>query len=98
MDGGEPVLVDRTLVVRVETFFAATAAATARSLAALEPGGGATVAERAGGPVVYMRPGMFLNRAFALGVSMAAEPDDVDFVIDFFTERDRQARPRESEI
>ena len=53
----------------MESFFAETAAETARSLAELEPESGAAVAERAGGTVVYMGPGMYLNRAFALGVS-----------------------------
>jgi GNAT superfamily N-acetyltransferase len=85
------VLVDRALVTRVETFFAERAAATTRALATLEPESGAAVAERAGGVVVYMGPGMFLNRASALGVSEPAVREDVDFVIDFFAARDRQA-------
>jgi GNAT superfamily N-acetyltransferase len=75
----------------METFFAETAAATARALAVLEPESGVVVAERAGGTVVYMGPGMFLNRAFALGVSAPAKPDDVDFVVDFFATRHRRA-------
>ena len=86
-----PVVVDRALVARLETFFAQTAAATAHSLIALEPEGDAAVAERAGGTVVYMGPGMFLNRAFALGVSEPAGSEDVDFVVDFFAMRERAA-------
>jgi GNAT superfamily N-acetyltransferase len=86
-----PFVVDGALVARLETFFAETAAATGRSLIALEPEGDAAVAERAGGTVVYMGPGMFLNRAFALGVSEPAGPEDVDFVVDFFAARDRAA-------
>jgi GNAT superfamily N-acetyltransferase len=85
------VVIDRALVARLETFFAQTAAATCHSLIAWEPEGDAAVAERAGGTVVYMGPGMFLNRAFALGVAEPAGPEDVDFVVDFFAARERVA-------
>ena len=85
------MIVDRALVTRLETFFAATAAATTRALMSLEPEGDAAVAERAGGTLTYMGPGMFLNRAFALGVSEPAGADDVDFVVDFYAARDRVA-------
>lgn len=86
-----PLVVDRALVQRLETFFAQTVAATGRALIALEPEGDAAVADRAGGTVVHMGPGMFINRAFALGVSEPGGPDDVDFVVDFFAARDRVA-------
>lgn len=86
-----PLVVDHALVERLETFFAETAAATGRALIALEPAGDAAVVERAGGSVVSMGPGMFLNRAFALGVSEPGRPEDVDFVVDLFAAHDRVA-------
>ena len=41
-----------------------------------------------------MGPGMFINRAFALGVAEPGGPDDVDFVIDFFAARGQRRGDR----
>jgi GNAT superfamily N-acetyltransferase len=81
------MLVDPALVQRVEGQFARNAADYARALAELDPRWGAVQAERAGGAVVYLGPGMYVNRALGMGVAEAASPADVDFVVDFFAER-----------
>jgi GNAT superfamily N-acetyltransferase len=82
------VVVDAALVERVESFAAESSASLARSRAELEPMSGATAVSRAGGSVVFVGPGMYVNRAIGMGVRESARPDDVDFVVDFYRERD----------
>jgi hypothetical protein len=81
------VLVDHEFVSRIESFFARDAAAYAITRAELEPGCGAEVAECAGGRVIYMGPGMRVNRAIGVGVAEPARTADVDFIVDFYESR-----------
>ena len=85
------MLVDRALVARIESFFARDAAGYALALAEVEPDSGAEVAECAGGSIVYMGPGMHVNRAIGVGVAQPARAADVDVIADFFATRDCDA-------
>lgn len=78
------MLVDHALVARVERFFARDCAGLARSLAKLEPDGDAEVVERAGGALVWMGHGMYVNRSFAVGVTEPATDADVDAIVGFY--------------
>jgi hypothetical protein len=78
------VLVDHELVSRIESSFARDAAGYAIARAELEPGCGAEVAECAGGRVIYMGPGMPVNRAMGVGVGEPADAKDVDLIVDFY--------------
>ena len=78
------MLVDHELVARIESSFARDAAGLAITRAQLEPGCGAEVAECAGGRVIYMGPGMYVNRAIGVGVAEPALVEDVDFIVDFY--------------
>jgi GNAT superfamily N-acetyltransferase len=81
------VVVDHALVARVESCAARDAAALAGALAAIEPGSGACSVARAGGRVVHMGRGMYVNRAIGLGITTDATADDVAFVVDFYNQR-----------
>ena len=78
------MIVDRALVSRIEWSFARDAAGLAISRAELEPGCGAEAVDCAGGRVIYMGPGMYVNRAMGVGVSEPARAADVDFIVDFY--------------
>jgi len=78
------VFVDRALVSRIESSFARDAAGYAITRAELEPGCGAEAVECAGGRVIYMGPGMYVNRAMGVGVGEPARAADVDFIVDFY--------------
>jgi GNAT superfamily N-acetyltransferase len=86
------VLVDHELVSRIESFFARDAAGYAITRAELEPGCGAEVADCAGGRVIYMGPGMHVNRAIGVGVAEPARTADVDFIVDFYASRGLDAQ------
>jgi GNAT superfamily N-acetyltransferase len=85
------MLADRALVERVERFFARDCAELARSLHRLEPHGDAEVVERAGGSVVWMGHGMYVNRAFGIGVTQPAAPGDVDAIVEFYDSKGADA-------
>jgi len=82
------MLVDRALVRRIEGMFARDAAEYVHALRAIDPESAAAVAECAGGRLVYLEPGMFVNRAFGVGVDRPAAATDVDMIVEFFTARD----------
>ena len=85
------MLVDHELLSRIESFFARDAAGYAITRAELEPGCGAEVAECAGGRVIYMGPGMHVNRAIGVGVGQPAFAKDVDFIVDFYASHAQDA-------
>lgn len=85
------MLVDHELVARIETSFARDAAGYAITRAELEPGCGAEVAECAGGRVIYMGPGMHVNRAMGVGVGEPAHAEDVDFIVGFYASHAQDA-------
>jgi GNAT superfamily N-acetyltransferase len=80
-------VVDRALVERIESFAARGGAELARALAETEPASGACAVGRAGGQVVYMGAGMYVNRAMGLGISTNATAGDVEFLVDFYAAR-----------
>jgi GNAT superfamily N-acetyltransferase len=85
------VLVDRALVTRIESFFAHDAAGYAITRSGLEPGCGAEAVDCAGGRVIFMGPGMYVNRAMGVGVAEPARAADVDFIVDFYASRAQDA-------
>ena len=85
------MLVDHEFVSRIESFFARDAAGYAITRAELEPGCGAEVAECAGGRVIYVGPGMHVNRAVGVGVGEPARAADVDFIVDFYASHAQDA-------
>ncbi len=82
------MLVDRALVRRIEGVFARDAAEYAYALRTIDPTSLASVAECAGGRLVYLGPGMFVNRAFGVGIDRPATATDVDMIVEFFAVRD----------
>ncbi|MDP9333023.1 MAG: GNAT family N-acetyltransferase [Actinomycetota bacterium] len=82
------MLVDRALVRRIEGMFARDAAEYAYALRTIDPTSLASVAECAGGRLVYLGPGMFVNRAFGVGIDRPATATDVDMIVEFFAARD----------
>jgi GNAT superfamily N-acetyltransferase len=85
------VFVDRALVSRIESSFARDAAGYATTRAELEPGCGAEAIDCAGGRVIYMGPGMYVNRAMGVGVGEPARTADVDFIVDFYASHSLRA-------
>src|SRR4029079_2792014 len=85
------MLVDRALVQRIEGMFARDAAEYAYAFRAIDPTSIAAVSECAGGRLVYLGPGMFVNRAFGVGIDRPASAADVDTIVDFFAARDSDA-------
>jgi GNAT superfamily N-acetyltransferase len=85
------MLVDGALVRRIEGMFARDAAEYAYALRAIQPLSVAAVAECAGGRLVFLEPGMFVNRAFGVGIDRPATATDVDAIVEFFAARDSAA-------
>jgi GNAT superfamily N-acetyltransferase len=82
------VVVDGALVRRIEGMFARDAAEYAYALRTIDPASLASVAECAGGRLVYLGPGMFVNRAFGVGIDRPATVSDVDMIVEFFAAHD----------
>jgi GNAT superfamily N-acetyltransferase len=81
------MLVDGALVRRIEGMFARDAAEYVYALRAIDPKSVAAVVECAGGRLVYLEPGMFVNRAFGVGIDRPATATDVDMIVEFFGAR-----------
>ncbi len=75
------------LARRVERALAHDAAAWAAAMRRLDPTSPASAVDRAGGAVVHIGAGLYVNRAIGMGVSEEADAADVDFVVDFFDKR-----------
>jgi GNAT superfamily N-acetyltransferase len=71
------VFVDFTLVRQVERTAADDAAALAGALATLEPGSGTTAVPLAGGQVVLLGSGMFVNRGIGMGLETPMRSKDL---------------------
>lgn len=71
------VFVDFTLVRQVERTAADDAVALAGALATVEPGSGSTAVSLAGGQVVLLGPGMFVNRGLGMGLETPMRSEDL---------------------
>ncbi|HEY1739461.1 MAG TPA: hypothetical protein VGI86_12155 [Acidimicrobiia bacterium] len=91
----DDIVITDELVRRVERELAHDGQSLAGAMRRLDPGTDAAAVPRAGGVVVHTGPGLFVNRAIGMGVTEAADADDVDFVIDFF---DQRRMPAEIEL
>jgi len=82
------MMVDRAVVARVERTLADGLAATARSIAALHPGLGATAVAVGGGQAVVCGRGMWVNRVVGLGIDRPVTDADLDVVDGLFAAAD----------
>jgi GNAT superfamily N-acetyltransferase len=70
----------RALIERIACTWAMNAAAHARVLATQDPSWGTEVFDLGGGQAVLCGPGLYVNRALAMGLSQPATADDFDLL------------------